>query len=81
MWPESSLMNLISISFKVGNEHDKVQSGTEIEINPRELMQYRWGKAVSRHALKRWEYQTTLPVSWETCMQVKKQLLESDMEV
>lgn len=44
MWPESSLMNLISISFKVGNEHDKVQSGTEIEINPRELMQYHWGK-------------------------------------
>ena len=26
------------------------------------------------------EYQTTLPVSWETCMQVKKQQLESDME-
>ena len=24
--------------------------------------------------LKRWEYQTTLPVSWETCMQVKKQV-------
>ena len=22
---------------------------------------------------KRWEYHTTLPVSWETCMQVKKQ--------
>ena len=22
---------------------------------------------------KRWEYQTTLPVSWETCMWVKKQ--------
>ena len=30
--------------------------------------------------LKRWEYQTTLPVSWETCMQVKKQQLELDME-
>ena len=29
---------------------------------------------------KRWEYQTTLPASWETCMQVKKQQLESDME-
>ena len=27
--------------------------------------------------LKRWEYQTTLLTSWETCMQVKKQL---DME-
>ena len=30
--------------------------------------------------LKRWEYQTTLPASWETCMQDKKQQLESDME-
>ena len=30
--------------------------------------------------LKRWEYQTTLPASWETCMQVKKQQLEPDME-
>ena len=29
--------------------------------------------------LKRWEYQTTLPGSWETWMQVKKQQLESDM--
>ena len=29
---------------------------------------------------KRWEYQTTLPASWETCMQVKKQQLEPDME-
>ena len=30
--------------------------------------------------LKKWEYQTTLPVSWETCMQVKKQQLQPDME-
>ena len=30
--------------------------------------------------LKRWKYQTSLPVSWETCMQVKKQQLELDME-
>ena len=29
---------------------------------------------------KRWEYQTTLPASWETCMQVRKQQLELDME-
>ena len=29
---------------------------------------------------KRWESQTTLPVSWEICMQVKKQQLELDME-
>ena len=26
------------------------------------------------------KYQTTLPASWETCMQVKKQQLELDME-
>ena len=30
--------------------------------------------------LKRWEYQTTWPASWETCMQLKKQQLEPDME-
>ena len=39
---------------------------------------------VNHHKLckfwKRWEYQTTWPASWETCMQVKKQQLEPDME-
>ena len=30
--------------------------------------------------LKRWEHQTTWPVSWEICMQVKKQQLELSME-
>ena len=30
--------------------------------------------------LKRWEYQTTVPASWETCMQVKKQQLEPNTE-
>ena len=30
--------------------------------------------------LKSWEYQTSLTVSWETCMQVKKQQLEPDMK-
>ena len=30
--------------------------------------------------LKRWEYQTTWPASWETYMQVRKQQLEIDME-
>ena len=29
---------------------------------------------------KNWEYQMTLPVSWEICMHVRKQLLELDME-
>ena len=29
---------------------------------------------------KRWEYQNTLPASWETCMLVKKQWLQPNME-
>ena len=30
--------------------------------------------------LKRWEYQTTHPASWEICKQVRKQQLELEME-
>ena len=30
--------------------------------------------------LRRWEYQNTLPASWEICMQVNKQQLKLDME-
>ena len=30
--------------------------------------------------LRRWEYETTWPVSWDISMQVKKQQLEPDME-
>ena len=30
--------------------------------------------------LKRWEYKTTWPASWETCMQVSNQQLELDIE-
>ena len=30
--------------------------------------------------LKRWEYQTTWPASWEICLQVRKQQLELDVE-
>ena len=30
--------------------------------------------------MKRWEYHTTLPASWEICSQVKKQQLEPHME-
>ena len=30
--------------------------------------------------LKRWEYKTTLPASCKTCVQIKKQALDPDME-
>ena len=38
---------------------------------------------ITTHCGKFWkgcEYQTTWPTSWETCMQVRKQQLELDME-
>ena len=39
-----------------------------------------WIKTNCGKFLKRWEYQITLPSSHETCMQVKKQQLELDVE-
>ena len=39
-----------------------------------------WITANYRTFLKRREYQTTLPASWEICIQLKKQQLELDME-
>ena len=39
-----------------------------------------WIKTNCGKLFRRQEYQTTLPASWEICMQVKKQQLELDME-
>ena len=39
-----------------------------------------WITTNSGKFFKWWEYQTTLPASWEICIQVKKQQLELDME-
>ena len=46
------------------------------------LRQSLWlcGSQQTGKVFKRWEYQTTLPASWEICMQVKKQHLELDRE-
>ena len=39
-----------------------------------------WITTNCRNFIKRWDYQTILPSSWEICMWVKKQQLELDME-
>ena len=39
-----------------------------------------WSTTNCRKYLKRWEFQTTLFISWETCLWVKKQQLEPFME-
>ena len=47
-------------------------------IQSHRFMGNRWGNCGK--FFKRCEYQTTLPVSWETCKQVNKQQLALDME-
>ena len=39
-----------------------------------------WLTTNCRKFVKKWEYQTTSPASWEICIQVKKQQLEPDMK-
>ena len=39
-----------------------------------------WITTNSGKFLKRWEYPTTIPVSWEICIWVKKHQLKLDME-
>ena len=39
-----------------------------------------WSQNSCGKFFKNWEYQTILLVSWETCMQLTKQQLKSDME-
>ena len=39
-----------------------------------------WTTTNSGKFLKIWKYKTTWPASWETCMEVRKQQLELDME-
>ena len=39
-----------------------------------------WTTKNSGKFIKRWEYLTTWPASWEICMQVRKQQLELDMD-
>ena len=39
-----------------------------------------WITTICGKFFKRWEYQATLPVFWETCTKDKKQQLEPDME-
>ena len=39
-----------------------------------------WSTTNGGKFLKRREYQTTLPASWETCVQLKKQQIEPQIE-
>ena len=62
---------------KKAREFQKKTSTSALLTMPKPLTV--WITTDCRKFLKRWDYQTTLPASWETCMQVKKQQLQLDM--
>ena len=73
--PEIKLPASVGLSKK--QESSKKTSISALLTMPKPLTVWittNWGKF-----WKRWEYQTTWPASWETCMQVRKQQLELDM--
>ena len=59
-------------------EFQKKTSTSALLIMPKPLTV--WTTTNSRKFWKKWEYQITWLASWEICMQVRKQLLELDME-
>ena len=69
------IANICWIIEKTGNSKKTYTSASLPVLKP--LL---WGSHQTEKFLKSWVYQSTLPVSWETCMQVKKQQLELDME-
>ena len=74
--PEIKLLTSIGSSKK--QESSKETSISALLTMPKPLTVWitpNWGTF-----FKRWEYQTTWPASWETCIQLKKQLLEQEME-
>ena len=62
------------ITKKQGNSKNTSTLVSVIMLKPLTM----WITANSK--ILRWEYQITFPVSWETCMQVKQQQLEMDLE-
>ena len=74
--PEIKLPTSVGSSKK--QESSRKTSTSALLITPKPLTV--WITTNCGKFLKRWEYQTTWSVSWETYMQVKKQWLEPDME-
>ena len=74
--PEIKLSTSVGSSKK--QENDWKTSTSALLITPKTLTM--WITTNCGKFFKRWEYQTTLPASWEICMQFKKQQLELDME-
>ena len=74
--PEIKLPPSVGASKK--QESSRKISASALLTTPKPLTM--WITANCGKFFRRWEYQTTLPTSWDICMQVKKQQLEPDME-
>ena len=74
--PDIRLPTSVGLSKK--QESSRKTSTSALSTTPKPLTV--WITTNCGKFLKSWEYQTTLPASWEICMQVKKQQLELDME-
>ena len=73
---EIKLSTSVGSSKKQGNSRKISTSASLTTLKPLTV----WIKTNCGKFFKRWEYQTTFAASWKTCMQVKKQQLEPDME-
>ena len=69
--PEIKLSTLLGSQRKQGNSSKAFTSASLTTLKPLIV----WITTNSGKSLKRWEYLTTLSVSWETCIGVKKQYL------
>ena len=74
--PEIKLLTSVGSYKKQESTRKTSTSASLTKLNPLTV----WITANCGKFFKRWEYQTTWPASWETCMQVKKQQLEQDIE-
>ena len=74
--PEIKLPTFIESWRKQGSYKKTSTSALSTTLKPLTV----WIMTYCGGFLKRWEYQTTLHVSWETCMPVKKQQLEPYLE-
>ena len=73
--PEIKLSAFTGSQRKQGNSRKTSTSASLTMLKPLTV----WITTTCAKFWKRWEYQTTWPVSWEICVQVKKQQLELDM--
>ena len=71
------IANILWIIEKAKEFHEKASNSASLTILKTLTV---WITGNCGKFFKRSEYQTTLPASWETCMQVKKQQLKPDME-